>query len=773
VNVTGLVAASFTHRDSRAGDPDLHTHVAVANKVQTMQGRWLSIDGRVLHAAATAVSETYNSALEIRLTHHLGVRFADRPGRDRSKRPVREIVGVDPALLARWSSRRLAIDVRSAELAAAFTADHGRTPSRVEQIQLTQQATLETRDPKHEPRTLTEQRATWHAQAVEVMGDPGQVAAMITRVLRPTSVPGPLVTADWVGRAAERVISVLEEHRATWQPWHVWAETQRQLRGTHLSPDQLPTVAGLIVDASLDRSVRLTTVEDPADLPVELRRLDGASVFTVAGTEQYTSLRILAAEQRLLDAAHRTDGHALHPIAVDLGLVEATANGLNLDPGQATMVRTLATDRRRVQLVIAPAGAGKTTALKVLADTWTGGGGHILGLAPSAAAAQQLHRATGMTADTLARLSWALDHGRPVPDWATAIGPKTLLVVDEAGMADTLTLHTVVGHVLGRGGRVCLVGDDRQLGAVGPSGILTDLYAAHGALRLTRLHRFSDPAEADATLRIRGGHPDGLAYYADRDRIHTGDPAVLSHRLLTAWQTDRKAGLDTLMLAPSRAQVADLNRQARALIRDQHHPARQVTLADDNQAGVGDVIITRRNDRRLATGHSWVRNGDRWTITSLGDEGAIQARHLRTGTPVTLPGDYVASAVQLGYATTVHAAQGITADTTHGLVDELMTREQLYTMLSRGRHANHLYIPGADPADLHHHGIVQNGVHEPTVDEILLRVLSRSDLPVSATTARAHERPPAGRDRAIRRPAPRYDYPAGRAPIPGPPAPGW
>jgi TrwC relaxase len=196
VNVTGLVAASFTHRDSRAGDPDLHTHVAVANKVQTMQvGGCRSTGGSCMRRQRRSQRPT------------------TPPWRSVSRTIWGcEIVGVDPALLARWSSRRLAIDVRSAELAAAFTADHGRTPGRVEQIQLTQQATLETRDPKHEPRTLTEQRATWHTQAVEVMGDPGQVAAMITRVLRPTSVPGPLVTADWVGRAAERVISVLEEH---------------------------------------------------------------------------------------------------------------------------------------------------------------------------------------------------------------------------------------------------------------------------------------------------------------------------------------------------------------------------------------------------------------------------------------------------------------------------------------------------------------------------------------------------------------------------------
>src|SRR5918994_478000 len=120
VNVTGLVAAAFTHRDSRAGDPDLHTHVAVANKVQTLDGRWLSVDGRVLFKANVAASETYNTALEQHLTASLGVRFAERPGPDRSKRPVREIVGVDPRLTRRWSARRQVIEDRRAELATRF-----------------------------------------------------------------------------------------------------------------------------------------------------------------------------------------------------------------------------------------------------------------------------------------------------------------------------------------------------------------------------------------------------------------------------------------------------------------------------------------------------------------------------------------------------------------------------------------------------------------------------------------------------------------------------
>jgi conjugative relaxase-like TrwC/TraI family protein len=150
VNVRGLVATAFTHRDSRAGDPDLHTHVAVANKVQTLDGRWLSIDGRVLFKAKVAASETYNTALQ-HLREGLGVRFAERGGTDPGKRPIREIVGVDPRLNQRWSTRRASINVSRGELAVQFQADHGRPPTPVEALHLAQQATLETGMPSTTP----------------------------------------------------------------------------------------------------------------------------------------------------------------------------------------------------------------------------------------------------------------------------------------------------------------------------------------------------------------------------------------------------------------------------------------------------------------------------------------------------------------------------------------------------------------------------------------------------------------------------------------------
>jgi conjugative relaxase-like TrwC/TraI family protein len=159
VNVRGLVGAAFTHRDSRAGDPDLHTHVAVANQVQTLSGRWLSIDGRVLFKAVVAASETYNTALEHHLRDRLGVRFAERSNLDSRKPAVQEIVGVDPELMVRWSARRHDIKARSAQLSVQFQRDHGRPPTPVEALRLAQQATLETRDTKHEPRRLAEHAA--------------------------------------------------------------------------------------------------------------------------------------------------------------------------------------------------------------------------------------------------------------------------------------------------------------------------------------------------------------------------------------------------------------------------------------------------------------------------------------------------------------------------------------------------------------------------------------------------------------------------------------
>jgi conjugative relaxase-like TrwC/TraI family protein len=617
VNVTGLVAAAFTHRDSRAGDPDLHTHVAVANKVQTLDGRWLSIDGRVLFKANVAASETYNTALEQHLRETLGVRFAERPGTDPTKRPIREIVGVDPRLSKRWSTRRAHIEARRSELAIQFQNDHGRPPTAVEALHLAQQATLETRDAKHEPRFLTEQRSIWLDEATTLLGGQAAVASMVQTALTPPAETATIADARWVAHTADHVLAVMEESRSTWQIWHVRAEVQCQVRTTDVPVERASVLVDLLVDEVLDRrSVALVAPRDGIEEPQALRRVDGSSVYTVAGADLYTSQRILDAERRLVAAAGRGDGPVVDESAVDLAVLEMAANGTALDAGQASLVRQMCTSRARVQLAIAPAGAGKTTAMRALSLAWTQDGGQVFGLPRPRPRPLFLASRPGIRADTLAKLTWSLHHGE-LPDWAAAVGPSTLLIIDEAGMADTLTLDTAVQFAINRGASVRLVGDDQQLAAIGAGGVLRDIKQTHGALHLEDLHRFSNPAEAAATLALRDGNPNSLDFYLDHGRIHVGDVAATTEDAFTAWVLDRSAGLDAIMLAPTRELVAELNRRARAHRLDHSPAASEVSLADGNRASVGDVIITRSNDRRLRlTATDWVKNGDRWIITT-------------------------------------------------------------------------------------------------------------------------------------------------------------
>jgi conjugative relaxase-like TrwC/TraI family protein len=745
VNVTGLVAAAFTHRDSRAGDPDLHTHVAVANKVQTLDGRWLSIDGRVLFKATVAASETYNTALEHHLRDRLGVRFADRPDTDPGKRPVREIVGVEPALNQRWSSRRVLIKDRQGVLAARFQRDHGRPPTPVEAVQLAQQATLETRDAKHEPRTLAEQRATWHTQAAETLGGPDAVQAVINRTLNPISMTSPRVDAEWLTATAEKVLAAVEERRSTWQSWHVRAEAQRQVRAAQLPTAKVDQLVELLVTEVLHtQSISLTRRDDGISEPAVLRRIDGSSVYSVAGSDLFTSPRILAAEQRLITAAGRTDGRVLDAGIVELALLESAANGTALDAEQAALVRAMCTSGTRLQLAIAPAGAGKTTAMRTLAHAWGDSGGHVIGLAPSAAAAAQLRDATGAPAETLAKLTWSIHHN-DLPNWAERIGRSSLVIIDEAGMADTLSLDTAVQFIIGRGGSIRLIGDDQQLAAIGAGGVLRDIQASYGALRLTELHRFTDPAEADATLAVRDGRPEALGFYLDRRRVHVGDPTTTLDGVFNAWQADRSRGLDAIMLAPTRELVSRLNQRARNHRLADTTPSQEIELRDGNRASVGDLIVTRANDRRLRiTATDWVKNGDRWTILNLAGAGGLTVRHIRNGRTATLPADYVSTATELGYATTVHTAQGVTADTMHGVVTGEESRQQLYTMLTRGRAANHIYLSVVGDGDPH--TLTRPDTILPsTATELLEQILARDGSPNSASTLLREQQDPAVR----------------------------
>jgi hypothetical protein len=436
---------------------------------------------------------------------------------------------------------------------------------------LAQQATLETRDAKHEPRSVTEQRSAWRSEATAVLGGRGAVASMVQTVLTPAAETAPIADSSWVAQTADHVLAVMEECRSTWQMWHVRAEAQRQVRTTGVSAERASALVDLLVDEVLGRrSVALAAPYDYIEEPDALRRTDGSSVYTIAGAALYTSQRILDAEARLVAAAGRRGGASVEQTALELALLEMAANGTALDAGQAALVRQTCTSGARVQLAIAPAGAGKTTAMRAMTLAWTQDGGQVLGLAPSAAAV--LGEQTGIRADTLAKLTWSLRHG-DLHDWASAVDPSTLVIIDEAGVAETLSLDAAVQFAIDRGASVRLVGDDQQLAAIGAGGVLRDIKQTHGALHLDR---FTDPAEAAASLALREGKPDALDFYLDHDRVHVGDIAKITEDAFTGWLSDRSAGLDAIMLAPTRELVAELNRRARGhrLTERSAHPPR-------------------------------------------------------------------------------------------------------------------------------------------------------------------------------------------------------
>jgi hypothetical protein len=434
-------------------------------------------------------------------------------------------------------------------------------------------------------------------------------------------------------------------------------------------------------------------------------------------------------------------------------------------------VREMATSGRDVQLALAPAGTGKTTAMQVLTRAWQDSGGTVIGLAPSAVAAQELGASinpengdggTGdkrsplrepwrqgrkkVRADTLAKLVWHARHGA-APAWMEKIDDKTLVLIDEAGMAGTTDLAAAIDYITAHGGQVRLVGDDRQLASVAAGGVLRDIAHQVGAVTLSEVHRFRNPdgslnhAEAAATLALREGDPSAIAFYADRGRIHVGDLGACADQAYAAWAADRAAGTDSVLIAPTRDLVAELNTRARndriaglpdQPIGDQVGPV--LTLADHTLVSAGDRVITRENDRLLPiTKTDWVKNGDRWTVTRVNADGSLTVVHDRLRKTITLPADYVANTVQLGYATTVHGAQGITTGTCHVVLTGEEDRNLLYVALSRGRYANHLYLNVASDGDPHNL-IRPEALIPPTALDRIADMLRRDGSPVSATT---------------------------------------
>jgi conjugative relaxase-like TrwC/TraI family protein len=772
VDTTGLVAVAFTHYDSRAGDPNLHTHVAVSNKVQGVDGIWRALDARGLHAMAVTASEHYNTRIQTHVADRLGLAFEARHVA-RGKQPVIEVAGIPQRVLEHFSRRRAQLEARYDQLLADYRTAHGRDPDFAASRRLAEQANLDTRHGKRPPRSLAEMRDTWRQDLTDTFGPtalhdlataiaPGRPAPGNLTVVAAGSeadaarlalVPGTSEHARLIDALAHEALARVESTRSTWTVWNLRAQTERLLRDpdAHARHRLTTATAGQLADLAEAATARAAgpgfslRIDPPAlvEEPAALRRADGSSVFVRHGADRYTSRRVLDVEHRLLTAA--TDVPDQPPAAPTAGEMQAAleqfqvTGGVELDAGQVSVVTVFATDPRTVVVGLGPAGTGKTTAMRALKHVLdTTRVGRLIPLATSAHAASVLGEELGVPAENVHK--FLHDH-HTGSRHMIGLRPGDVVLVDEAGMAGTPNLDALLTLTQAAGARLRLLGDDRQLAAVESGGALRLLAEEAGAVELDIVHRFTDPAEAAATLRLRQGDHQGLTFYQAHDRIQGGSAQDMTDRAYTAWLADVHAGRTSVLATTTVADVTRLAARARTdrVAAGQVEPG-GVLLHDGNTAGVGDWIVTRHNDRRLTNTDRrvWVRNGDAWQVVHRRDDGALTVQHLRHGARLVLPGAYVRQHVELLYATTAHRVQGATVDTAHALITPEAAREHLYVLATRARTATYLYVTthAALPAD--EDDRLDRRAWDPAGTDatvILARILDRESAETSATQA--------------------------------------
>jgi conjugative relaxase-like TrwC/TraI family protein len=725
----GLIYTKFRHYDSRNGDPQLHDHVVVSNKVLGADGKWSSLDGRLLYQFNVAASEHYNRTVMEKICGRLGVGLVERKvGGDR---PVIEIAGVDVAAIEGASSRRAGIKPVLDQLIVDFTEDHGYVPNTKQMIALAQQATLDTRAAKKEARQLSALVAEWTQDLGSIPGvEVGPAAVENARAHRydardKADKDQPLwmvAHADEIDPAEEAVgvIHTLERTRGVWGEHHIDAEARRRL-GSRFG--ELPIPAGLIEQVkarAIDQFSLRITPDVPGPEIAALRLKNGASKYGKVHGALYTSSGILHTEDRLLAAGQRAVIPAAGQESFDAALAKQEKK---FDAGQLRMAREFSCSDRLLMVGVGPAGAGKTTALKLAADAVREAGGRVIGLAPTAVAAGVMGTELGAKAATID--SFVLGHQMSSPQKVIP-GPGDVIIIDEAGMVGTQMFAAAVTIAEQYGAVVRALGDDQQLSAVGSGGALRLLKNTVGAVYLEDLHRFRNAdgspneAEAAATLALREPpatrQDDPWTFYRENRRVVGGDIETMTSEVYAAWQKDTAEGKHAVMMAFDNATVTELNARAQAYRLGTGTLAEgpTATLRDGLSARAGDIIVTRENNRRLSMnrGKDFVKNNDVWDVREVHADGSVTARHQNHGGTITLPVAYVRDKTMLGYAATIHRTQGITCDTTHALISSKLSRSLAYVAASRGRESNRLY------------GVIEDG---ETLDDVLASVAANHD----------------------------------------------
>ncbi|MGP8205403.1 MAG: MobF family relaxase [Acidimicrobiales bacterium] len=718
----GYLAAVFTHRTSRSGDPQLHTHVLLAAKIRASSDRhWLALDGRELFEVQKAAGLLYKAGLRAELSARLGVAWGD-VGSDGAA----EVAGVPAGLVEHFSTRRAQVEARAAQMVGAKEAMLGRSLGGGERAALFQLAAYRSRAAKPEGgETTGELRARWRREATEAGHDPDRWLAAALGPAPSTSVPGRSAgaTAGTPDAAVVTdVLAALERGHSTWGRADVVEALA--LRVTPSAADNADTVRRLVEVASdellAETDVVCLGAEGLATVPEVLRRRDGLSPTRRHGAARYSTWGALRAEQAILEVTEQ--GRDAQVGVVAEPIVEAAITGAGLGDDQAEAVRRLCQGGERVAVVVGPAGSGKSRSLAAARVAWEAAGVAVRGVAPSAVAAGVLTEQARIASETLAK--FLLDAGRG----RAALSRGEVVVCDEASMVSTADLAKLVDLVEGAGGKLVLVGDHHQLGAVEAGGLFRLLAADAKTAELSTVRRFSDPWEAEATRRLRDRDSSVLAEYQARGRVRAGGREQALDAAHQAWADARRAGRSVVVMAADHATVDQLALRARATRVAAGEVEAPGVIVGEQVVGVGDEVVTTLNNRRLvSTTGAWVRNGDRWQILARRPDRSLLLSSLDGRGKVSVPGDYVEENIALAFAVTVHKSQGLTVDAAVLVVGAATTAEHLYVGLTRGRDHN-LACVVREPLDDGHRYVAA-----PGAQEVLAAALRRTGSEPSAT----------------------------------------
>lgn len=412
------------------------------------------------------------------------------------------------------------------------------------------------------------------------------------------------------------------------------------------------------------------------------------------GEDRFTSREMIETEQRLQRASELMAERERHRVSEsdrEGALRAAAARGLDLS-GEQRAAFDHASDGRDLSVVVGYAGTGKSAMLGVAREAWENSGFEVRGAALSGIAAEGLENGSGIASRTIASMEHGWSQGREM------LGPRDVLVIDEAGMVGTRQMERVLSHAADAGAKVVLVGDPQQLQAIEAGAAFRGVYERHGGVEITEVRRQNEGWQQDATRHLATGRTgEAIHAYVERGMVHAADTReAVRGALVERWDRERIAAPDQsrIILTHTNAEVRELNEAARDRMRTGGELGDDVLVKaerGDRTFASGDRVMFLRNERSLE-----VKNGTLGTVERVSQ----QSMTVRTDDGRSVAFDTKDYAhVDHGYAATIHKAQGMTVDRSHVLATPGMDSHGAYVSLSRHREGMALHYARDDFKD--------------------------------------------------------------------------